>query len=885
MNRDRSEADDLLQKSRDSTEYPSHIVPQRSNVGIATEQNHNEPWLQRSSYDPSDVGGTGLMSKKGQLDTTTSDYPSTLPGSFPSNRVDNKKDITSTVDRLDQSQGISDITNPKLSSTTETPITKDYAAGQIDNDPILSKDSKSSSGGVAAPSSATAFDSAAPSSATAFDSAVPSSATAFGSAALTDSTATTGTSRTNSSIGGRINSIFRRRSSGNVHTSYNATNRDVSNRSSTNQPVGITSDTAAGSQGISDTTYGSGNIDSTGHGSGHHTAAKAAAVAGVGGGIGAKLGSMLNRRKSKDANLQDNSRNLSGQTQDGTQDNNAEISTDGQQSGALGTINASDGSTDLSSDQYGQDNKLGLNQSTAQGTGITSGNDTSGISSNQYGQDKDIPHNQTTDQTTGISSGNDMSGISSNQYDQNKDTPLNQTTDQTTGISSGNDMSGISGNQYGQDKDISLNQTTGQTTGISSRNEMSGIDSNQYGQDKDIDLNQTANQATDISSGNDLSGTKNNQYGQGSGLDRDQSTDRDQNASLGTKNMTSPTGDNALDNKDSTLTGAGAPVTCTTDTPYDPGNADSENGRDESTGHSGAKAAAAGIGAGGIGALIGSVLRRKSSKDVNAPTSSSLEKREIANKNDISLPQGNITSPQGNITSPQGNIASPQGNISYDGSRDLTDKNDMSLPPGSVTSPQGNTSSLGLRDDTGDRHGTTGTDSDGLAGTGASGSNLGLDGTDKGSSGRDTSTDIRQRGTDADLKDRDQGLSQGATAATTAAAVDDDDRIRNKDGHLQTPEAGVQSHQPISNDANVLESTAGTAGATETTRRDKIGGDSIADFIFGHELKIQGSYKLFISKLIHHDSMREEGTELKHRGQDLLETYRNARHARQPRAR
>lgn len=833
MNRDRSEADDLLQKSRDSTEYPSHIVPQRSNVGIATEQSHNEPSLQRSSYDPSDVGGTGLMSKKGQLDTTTSDYPSTLPGSFPSNRVDNKKDITSAVDRRDQSQGISDITNPTLSSTTETPITKDYAAGQIDNDPILSKDSKSSSGGVAA----------------------PSSATAFGSAALTDCTATTGTSRTNSSIGGRINSIFRRRSSGNVDTSYNATNRDASNRSSTNQPVGITPDTAAGSQGISDTTYGSGNIDSTGHGSGHHTAAKAAAVAGVGGGIGAKLGSMLNRRKSKDDNLQDNSRNLSGQTQDGTQDNNAEISTDGQQSGALGTTNASDGSTDLSSDQYGQDNRLGLNQSTAQGTGITSGNDTSGISSNQYGQDKDIPHNQTTDQTTGISSGNDMSGISSNQYDQNKDTPLNQTTNQTTGISSRNDMSGVSGNQYEQDKDISLNQTTGQTTGISSRNEMSGIDSNQYGQDKDIDLNQTANQSTDISSGNDLSGTKNNQYGQGSGLDRHQSTDRDQNASLGTKNMTSPTGDNALDNKDSTLTGAGAPVTGTTDTPYDPGNADSENGRDESTGHSGAKAAAAGIGAGGIGALIGSVLRRKSSKDVNAPTSSSLEKREIANKNDISLPQGNITSPQGNI-------ASPQGNISYDGTRDLTDKNDMSLPPGSVTSPQGNTSSLGLRDDTGDRLGTTGTDSDGLAGTGASGSNLVLDRKDKGLSGRDTSTDIRQRGTDADLKDRDQGLSQGATAATTAAAVDDDrgintttttdnnDRIRNKDGHLQTPEAGAQSHQPISNDANVLESTAGTAGATETTGRDKIGGDSIADFIFGHELKIQGSYKVKCSSTV-----------------------------------
>ncbi|CAO3683412.1 unnamed protein product [Umbelopsis vinacea] len=961
MNRDRSEIDDLLQESRDSRDISgvSDMNPQRSLLRDSGEPTMNEPWLQTSSYDRSDVGGTGLVSQKPELNNNAPDYSSTkLPGSFPSSEIDNSKQgISSSIDRLDQSQGISNSpTNQQSSSTSGTSgITKDYAAGQVDNDPVLSKNSSwgpkissdVASEGISGPSSATGFE----------------------KNALTESTTSAGR-RGSSGIGEKFNSIFRRRSSGNIDGSHNAGKEDNAQLSSNGQTAGIDRDTTSGTDGGIDSSHKAGNIDSEDLTNDQHNMAKTAAVAGIGGGISAKIGSMLKRRKSKEDTYQDASysHDLSGQDQNRGQSGDAQIVTDGKQREALGTTDSDYDSTGLhkpygdsgTNNEYGSSgatNKdYGSSDTNNESSGINKEYGTSGMSSdydstginNQNGKDKDIDLNNKDTGSYGVtgvsgagigsqSSGLRNDNVSSSPGAKNTtDSPYDpgnvdseseraKSTDHHTGAKVA--AAGVGAGGIGAMlSSLSTKKSHGDATDPNNTSSLVNRDINADNSTAlpqgDISSPQgntpSTNQDYGSSGVNNKSSGINKEYGTSSmSKDNDSTGNNDQygnNKDTGSYGVSGASGE-GIDSQNSGLRNdniSSSPgVKDTTDSPYDPGNIDSESERAISTDHhTGAKVAAAGVGAGGIGAMLSSVLRRKSRGDATDPNNtSSLGNRDINANNITSLPQGDISSPQGDISTPEGNVSSAPNNTSSLGNRDISDKSNTSIPRGDISSPQGNvsttqenvssspsntsnargnSSALGTRNINDDHSGYEG--AVGAATGAAVGSDIAgreLSGTtqdeksDRGLGSRDASADINTTGAETGMKENNQGPYQSNVSgnidnkhgASTGTEVNS--QTRGNNDNLQPPGDVAHGNDPVSNDDTVVD-----PNTTAKTKVKRSGG--IASVIFGNELKFQGSYKILISKFLHNDSMRDDGLELKRKGEHVLQMYRDQR---EPRAR
>lgn len=602
MNRTRDEVDDLLQKSRisrDLNQEPDYS-PQRNYRPASGEINLSEPGLQSSSYDASDVGGIHLKSSKDAMLYPNS--PSThLPGAFPVNVLDdNKRSNNTSFGRHEQFEDESGITKNAAYST-------DYAAGQIDNDPVLRMKE---------------------------NIAYQTSPSSEGASKLSSNVATD-QKNINSTPSGQTQPVSQYSDGSTMNMGSNASglNREYTAGQTDEDP---TLGKKANDTGISGPapakTFGSSNMtsdpNSTGDNAGTAKKATAAAAATAAvGGIGAKIGSILSRRKSKELDAQQSAKSMS--TNQGWNQG-----LDGRKSMDAEHPEVSVGSKDFGNDRSGSWNQQAQRYS---------------LPATSPSYDKDLSGNLATEpQHPDRSSGNTFGSKTSEALDsQGKPRGTLQNDNPF-----GNDQSGSLNNQM-KTGDLSGNKGSlgsDQTGSLENKEKLAALSAAGAAESAKLKTEGDGTKAYDQSSYNNSK------------------LENHRNLATGDINDTS----------------SNAATYGSTDVPYDSGNLDQDSQQDEHSKHAGAKAAAAGATAGGIGAMLSSVLgRKKSSGDINDKT--------IGNQGDISS-SGNVTG--GSMT--RENM--PSGTMS-NGNMTGSDMPSGTMPSGNMstgTMPSGNITGGGI---------------------------------------------------------------------------------------------------------------------------------------------------------------------------------------------
>ncbi|KAH8556569.1 hypothetical protein BGW37DRAFT_536740 [Umbelopsis sp. PMI_123] len=806
MSRIRREVDDLLQKSRDTKDMldESEVNAQRKFMSSSGDNTMNEPSLQTSSYDPSDVGGAYLKDKNSEWNMNS---PSTnLPGSFPTNELEgNKRHISTAIDRLDQSEGnkrniptsVDGIDQSEgISGTTkDTALTTDYSAGQIDKDPNLSRKAELPSQKLPSSDATAGINSNVETNQSDMDPVLSKQSQSasqriadsnfntsanttgltkdytagqidddpiLGIQSIPSTTGVSGTTGVTSPVGANTTSLTKDYAAGQIDKDPILSKQSIPSSTGVSGTTGVAGTVSAnnfGSTDISKDTSKTGKDSGTG---------KAAVAAAAGGGIGAKIGSILNRRKSKDVDMPKTNNSNDGNKQNKDwkyQSPDARQSLDVQRGGL-----------------NGDDTSFGDNQS---GNLIseTKGSDVSGID-NTYGNKQ---------------SGN-----------------LNS---QTKG-------SGLSGND------------------------------NTYGSKQSGNLN--------IHDPN----TKSYRYNEPSQLD-----------SL--KNQAS-----GLNNEVS----SNAATFGSTDVPYDSGNLDNQIEQEQPSSQEGAKVAAAGAGAGGIGALLSSVLdRRKSSgdtKDKNLGKKGDVSSGNIPGQGDFN-PSGNISTKD--ISPPVGISGNTKDNINASGDMNALGIKKMEIPRSSNldrNTPSAANADLYTRGDNSNMPDKINSNLDKTRGVNANipditnsnmdkarGINANMPDTTNSNMDKDLRVDANVPDTSNRNLDKNRGIN--ADMPDTSRKLDNTHGIDNAQNDRTVPKADNQFLQPPgarSSNKNEPISNENTLVDGKPRRRR----DGPASYLFGSELMLQGRYKIFLSKFLHNDAMRDEGLELKRKGEHILEMYRTA---------
>jgi hypothetical protein len=821
MSRTRDEMEDVLQKSRisrDMNQEPDYN-PQRNFRPNSGEVYLSEPRLQTSSYDSSDVGGPKLKTQ----DTTLYQNSPTmnLPGAFPTNALDdNKRNHDSSISRREQTGDYNGITKNTGHST-------DYSAGQIDNDPILRLEKD-------------------------LANQTPPSSGATGDI------------------------------SSNLASDQKNINPALNNQT---QSMSQTTDGKKSFEtGISDPamakTFGSTDIAGDSNSAGNNAGmAKSSTAAAAVGGFGAKIGSMLGRRKSKETELQNksNTNNLVNQKQDWNQDVGSRKSMDVQRPDVSGD------STAFGKDQSGTWNKQGQRSSlpatsSSYDKNLSGNMMNQGVGADLSGADNSLGNDQSGNLTTqgergghsgiknSLATGQSGDLKSKGQLGDLSGTNNSLETDQSGNLKpqgESGDLSGMKGSlgadQYGN------STTLGQRGNLSGTNDSLGTD--QYGNSK------TLGQRGDLSGTNDSFGT-----GQSANLNNQRDTTKpydDDGSKLDThKNLALGVNNDATSN---------AATYGSIDAPYDSGNLEKETQEEKPSSHTGAKAVAAGATAGGIGAMLSSVLgRKKSSGDVNdktvgnkgdIPSSGNMADGDMASGN---LASGNMPSgsmPSGDMSSrnmPSGNMHSdsmasgnmPSGNMPS-GSMPSGDMSSRNMPSGNMHSenmtsenmtngsmPSGNApnnrhhgpAELSTARDSNPPNITTNNISspmDARINTNNSLDSGGINSSNKGISGA----------TNLDMNSPSQGHPDVSTLGIPANQANpvkgnldnshgintqyDGTNQSNEDDLLKPPstQSFNNNNEPMSNGETVVDD-----------KKNKVSG--FASYIFGNELKFQGSYKV-----------------------------------------
>ncbi|KAI8583057.1 hypothetical protein K450DRAFT_224004 [Umbelopsis ramanniana AG] len=965
MNRTRDEVDDLLQKSRisrDMHQEESDYNPQRNYRPNSGEVFLSEPGLQTSSYHSSDVGGgSNLMSKDTSLYQNSPTL--NLPGAFPTNSLDdNKRNNNSSLSRREQTEDYSGMNKNKGYSTDYTagqidndPILRlkkdityqtspgatgdlnsnratdqkdidptkrnqsqsisqptdgsslnagsnvgdlkqDYTAGQINDDPTLGN--KGSAAAISGPANAQTFGST--------DMANNSKSTGNDTGMVKTSAAAAAVG----GIGAKIGSILGRRKSketelpkdSNLNTQTQDWKQGTDGRmsmdtqrpdvSSDSEPFGTEQSGSWNKQGqryslpATSSSYDkdlSGNLNNQG---------KDSDLSGVDTSLGTyQTGNLATQGDRGD---------LSGIKNSLATDQSGSLKMPQGQSGDLSGLKDT-----LKTDQYGS--------STTQGqSGNLSGMKDS-LDTDQYGslkkpqgqrgdlsglKDSSLDTDLYKDSTTQGQRGN-LSGMK----DSSLDTDLYK--DSTTQGQRGN-LSGMKDSSL--DTDLYKDSTTQGQRGNLSGMKDSSLDTDLY---KD---SATQGQRGNLSGMKDSFGTNQYDSSKPQGQRGDLSgTDAAPGTGLSTKlknqdNTTKPYDydDSKLDtHKNLALnneTSSNAATYGSTDAPYDSGNLDKETEQEQPENHTGAKAVAAGATAGGIGAMLSSVLgRKKSAGDINNKTVDNQGSMSSSgNMTDGDMASGNLTSgnmlkekpssgrmpsgdikpsgkmsvgskPSGNLSGgimPSGDMSSgnmPSGSMSAGSKPSVNAPNDSVYRSDNLSTATGNKPPNITTNDVSSPMVATTNTNDSLGAGGINSSNKGVSGTTNlnMNSPSPGNKDLSTLGIQTNQPDSIKGNLDNSRGMNTQ-----NDRLNrsNDTEYLKPPSARslTNNNEPISNGETVV----------DDKKRNKVSG--IASYIFGHELKLQGSYKIFLSKFLHNEAMKNDGLELQRKGRHILDTYRRA---------
>ncbi|CAO3676600.1 unnamed protein product [Umbelopsis ramanniana] len=954
MSRTRDEVDDLLQKSRisrDMQQEPDYN-PQRNYRPNSGEVFLSEPGQQTSSYDASDVGGSNLKSTKDTMLYPNS--PSTnLPGAFPVNALDdNKRSNKSSLSRHEQFDDYS-------GTTKNTAYSTDYAAGQIDDDPILRK--KEDIAHLTSPSSedagnfnSTSIGQTQPTSqntdgstlnmgsnatglnrdyaagqvdedpilgnkATATGISGPASAKTFGSTDITSDPNSTGNNAgmakknttaaaATAAVGGfgaKIGSMLSRRKSKEPDLQQNDNSMNTNQDWNQGADYRKSMDAQRPDVSMGSTDFGNDQSESW------NKQGQRYSLPATSSSYDKDLSGNL-KTESQQPDL--SSGNTFGSETSGAFDSQGKPRDISKNDTSFGTDQSSSFKT---KEELAALSAAGVSLGAAKSGHLKSGGERGDLSGMKDSLDTDQsgswkPSGQRGDLSGADASlGTDQSGGLKNQMKtgdlSGTDTSLG--TSQSGHLktpSTRGDISGTTGS-LGSDQTGSL-KTKGELAALSAAGVSLGAAESGHlkseGERGDLS-------GTDMSLGKGQSGNLDTQ-GQRGGLS---GTKDSLGTDLSGKSKTGGDGTNAydsgsystpkLDTHRNLATGdnnnydvsSNAATYGSTDVPYDSGNLDKDSQQEEPSKHTGAKAAAAGATAGGIGAMLSSAFgRKKSSGDINDKTvgnqgdmssSGNVAGGDMASGNvpKSNLDTGNMTSgnvPSADVSSgtmpsgtmPSGNM--PSGTMSsgnatgggvnapndsiYGPSRSSTagDNKPANITTKDISSPVGPGSNIN------NSPGSGGLNSGGLNSGGISSSNKGVPGstTVDMNSPSQGNQDLSTLGIQANQPDSVKGNLDNSRGINTQ----NDRTNTSNDRDLLQPPSAHSTHynnEPMSNGETVV-----------NDKSHRLSG--FASYIFGNELKLQGSYKIFLSKFLHNDGMKNDGLELKRKGQHILEMYRRA---------